>query len=357
MKLFKKIKINLSILQPLIAIMIGFLVGAIAIAITGESIIVTYKAMWEGAFGNLFFTFSTLARSTPILLSGLGVALAFRAGFFNLGGEGQMVLGAVSAALAAIYVPGPPFLKIIVAILVGMLVGGLYALLAAWMDVKFKVNLLISTLLMNYIAVFFSSYLVAFPFKDNTGSAGMARTVMLPEGANLPKVITGMSLHWGFALAILAVIILFLVNRYTVFGYEVRIMGHNPFFASYGGMHRSKIMMMSVLISGGLAGLAGTVEVMGTFNRYVADSLTIPQFAWTGMMAALLANSNPVGTAVASIFLAALQTGSMGMERHTNVPLEVGLIIQAVLILFISAKFSYSFLKRRKESAEDGTDL
>ncbi|MCK9906457.1 ABC transporter permease, partial [Frankia sp. Cpl3] len=120
--------------------------------------------------------------------------------------------------------------------------------------------------------------------------------------------------------------------RYTVFGYEVKMTGQNPLFASFGGVNRGKVMFLSMLASGGLAGLAGAVEVLGTQYRYVDGAFTIPGYAWTGLMATLLANSNPLGTTLAAILLAALQTGAMGMERNTEVPLEVSSVIQAVLI-------------------------
>ncbi len=345
MKLFK---LKTSLLVPLITVLLGFLIGGIIIMVTGESPIEAYTELIKGAFGSKYFTFNTLARSTPIILVGLGVSVAFKAGFFNLGAEGQMVLGAVSAALTALYFPGPALVKTLVAIIVGIAVGGAYALLAAWMDVKFNINLLISTLLLNYIAVFFASYLVTSPFKDNTGSGALPQSEMIEQAVWLPKLMSGMSIHIGFIIAIVVAIILFLIYKLTVYGYKLRMFGLNPSFAIYGGINRTKIMLSSVLISGGLAGLAGTVEVLGMQYRYIDGTLVASNFAWSGLMACLLANANPLGTVLAAIFLAALQTGAMGMERNTAVPMDTALIIQAVLILLISAKFSLDFLKSKK---------
>lgn len=176
----------------------------------------------------------------------------------------------------------------------------------------------------------------------------MAQTVMLDQSVWLPKLFKGMSLHGGFIIAVVGAILLFLFMRYTVKGYEIRMLGGNPLFASYGGVQRGKMMLISMFVSGGFAGLAGSVEVLGTQYRYLDGALTSPGYAWSGIMATLLAGSHPLGTAVAAILIAALQTGGMGMERNTDVPLEVSSIIQAVLILFVSAKFTYSFIKRRK---------
>ena len=339
-----------SLLQPLLAIIVGLIVGAIAIAVVGGDIIETYKEMWKGAFGSTFFLTNTLSRATPIILIGLGVALAFRAGFFNMGSEGQMVLGALSAAVAALYIPGPAWMKLIAALIAAIISGGIWSALAGWLDAKFRMNLLITTLLLNYIAVLFAGYFVAYPLKDKTGSAAMAQTAMIDKSVWLPKLFSGMSLHAGFVLALVGMLLLFFYMKYTVRGFETRMLGANPLFASYGGVERGKLMLISMFVSGGFAGLAGAVEVLGTQYRYIEGSLTTPGYAWSGIMATLLAGSHPIGTAAAAILIAALQTGGMGMERNTEVPLEVSEIIQAALILFVSARFTYTFIKRRKKA-------
>ncbi|UFJ39495.1 ABC transporter permease [Brevibacillus humidisoli] len=344
-----------ALLHPLLAVCVGLLAGALAIWVVGASVIETYAELWKGAFGSFYFFTNTLTRATPIILIGLGVALAFRAGFFNLGAEGQMVLGAVSAALTALYLPGPGWVKLIAALLAGFLAGGLWSILAGWLDAAFRLNLLITTLLMNYIAALFAGYLVTEPFKDTSGSAAMAQTPMIDNTVWLPKLFSGMSLHAGFLIAVTAAILLYLMIRSSSFGYEVRVLGYNPSFAAYGGIRRTRVMLWSMLISGGLAGLAGTVEVLGMQYRYIDGALTAPGYAWTGLMATLLANSHPLGTAAAGILLAALETGAMGVERNTEVPLEIASVIQAVLILFVSVKFSYSFWKRKKGRGSHGT--
>lgn len=344
-----------ALLQPLLAIIVGLAVGAIAIAIVGGSVLETYGEMWKGAFGSTYFFTNTLSRATPIILIGLGVALAFRAGFFNMGSEGQMVLGALSAALTAIYLPGPGWLKLLAALLAGIVTGGLWSAFAGWLDARFRMNLLITTLLLNYIATLFAGYIVSYPLMDRSGSAAMAQTVMIDKSAMLPKLFTGMSLHAGFILAAAGAILLALFMRHTVSGYEIRMLGGNPLFAGYGGVKRGRLMLYSMFASGGFAGLAGAAEVLGTQYRYLDGALTSPGYAWSGIMATLLAGSNPLGTALAAIVIAALQTGGMGVERNTDVPLEVASIIQAVLILFISAKFTYSFIKKKKAGASNGS--
>lgn len=343
------------LLTPLAAILVGLLAGSIAIWIAGGAIGQTYVEMWKGAFGSFYFFTNTLARAMPIMLIAVGAAFAFRAGFFNLGAEGQMVLGALAAALVGLYMPGPGFVVCLAALLAGILGGGLYSALAGWMDARFRVNLLISTLLLNYVASLFAAYIVSSPLRDRSGSAAMAQSAMLEDGVWLPKLFAGMPVHAGFVLAIFSAVAVYLFLKRTVAGYEIRMLGGNPLFAVYGGVRRGAMMLASMLVSGGLAGLAGAAEVLGSQYRFIDGALTTANYAWTGIMAALLAGANPIGAALSSFFLAALQTGGMGVERNTEVPLEIGSVIQAVLILFVSAKFTWSFRKRRKEARAHGT--
>ncbi|MFD0871951.1 ABC-type uncharacterized transport system, permease component [Chlamydia abortus] len=344
-----------SLLHPLMALAAGLAVGAVAILLVGESVINTYAEMWKGAFGSFYYLTNTLARAIPILLIGVGLSLAFRAGFFNLGAEGQMVLGGITAALTALYLPGPGWLRLIAALVAGILAGGVWGAIAGWLDDRFKINLIISTLLMNYMATYFASYLVSSPFKDTTGSAALPQTPMIEPSAWLPKLFPGSSLHAGIFLAVAAAILIHLLVKYSVFGYEVNMIGRNPLFASYGGVRRGPMMLAGLFISGGLAGLAGSVEVLGMQYRYLDGALITPNYAWTGLMAALIAGSNPIGAALASLLLAALQTGAMGVERNTEVPLEIASVIQAAIVLFVSAKFGLALFKRRKERKANGS--
>ncbi|TCZ78809.1 ABC transporter permease [Paenibacillus albiflavus] len=346
-----------ALIHPLIALLIGLCVGAVAIATLGEPVFHTYGEMWKGAFGSFYFFTNTLTRAVPIILVGLGLSLAFRAGFFNLGAEGQMVLGAMAAALTALYFPGPGLVKLIAALIAAVIAGGLWSAFAGWLDAKFKIDLLITTLLMNYIAVLFTGYLAAKPFRDTSGSAAMAQTPMIDQSAWLPKLFAGSSLHAGIIIAIIGAIVLTWIMRNTIFGYEMNMTGSNPFFAAFGGVKRLPMVLSAMFVSGGFAGLAGSVEVLGMQYRFIDGALTGPSYAWSGLMAALLASNNPIGTVFAAILLAALQTGGMGIERNTEVPMEITSVIQAVIIVFISAKLTFAFIKRKKERKANGTTV
>ncbi|WP_159881794.1 ABC transporter permease [Paenibacillus puerhi] len=344
-------------LQPLIAVFIGLLGGAVAVLLIGGSVTDTYVQMWKGAFGNTYYLTNTLTRATPLILVGLGVAVAFRAGFFNMGSEGQMILGALATALISLYLPAPPPVKLLAAVLGGIAAGGMWSALAGWLDARFRMNLIITTLLLNYIAALFAGYLVAYPLKDTKGSAALAQTAMLDNSLWLPKLLPGMTMHAGFVIAIVLAVLLYLFMRYTVSGYEIRMLGYNPLFAAYGGINRVKLMLAGMFASGGIAGLAGAVEVLGTQYRYVDGMITNPGYAWSGIMAALLAGAHPLGTVIAAVLLAALQTGGMGVERNTEVPLAISGVIQSLLILFVTARFTYTFWKRRKGGRGDGASV
>jgi general nucleoside transport system permease protein len=344
-----------SLIGPIAAIFLGLLAGSIAILVAGGSITETYAEMWKGAFGSFYFFTNTLSRATPIILIGMGAVIAFRSGFFNLGAEGQMVLGGISAALVGLYLPGPAWFVCVASLIAGVTAGGLWSAMAGYFDVRFRVNLLITTLLLNYIATLFAGYMVAYPFKDRSGSAAMAQSAMLDSRIWLPKLFKGMAVHAGLVIAVISVIVLYVYLAKSVSGYEARMLGGNPLFAVYGGVKRTSLMIATMFASGGLAGLAGATEVLGSQYRYIDNAFSSADYAWTGIMAALLANANPIGTAVAAFFLAALQTGGMGVELNTEVPLEIGAVIQAVLILFITVKFTLRFRKRRKGRSHDGS--
>jgi len=337
-----------TLLRPLLAITLGLLVGAIAIWATGHSVTEAYAALWKGAFGNKTYIGSTLARSGTIAMAALGVAVAFRAGALNLGGEGQLVLGGLVTALAALYLPVPTWLAIPAALLAGAVAGALWALLPAWLEAQFKVSLLIGSLLLNYVAVLAAGYLVSVPFRDRTGGGALAQTPTIPEAFQFAPLVTGTRLHIGLVITVVvAVAVWFLLMR-TVTGYEWRMTGLNPGFADYGGVSRVKGLLTAMLTSGAIAGMGGAIEVMAIHHRYIDGNLTRPGFAWSGVMAALLAENHPIAALLTALLLGAIQIGSTGMERTTEIPLEISSVVQAVIVLFVSVRIGTDWWKRSR---------
>ncbi|MBN1264917.1 MAG: ABC transporter permease [Anaerolineales bacterium] len=345
-------KVWFSIQAPVIAIVGGLLIGALIMVITGHNPIEAYSEMLEGSIGgrNSANLVSTINRAAPIIGMGIAASIAFRAGAFNIGGEGQLVLGGVAAALTAVYVPLPPLLLVPLSLLAAALVGGLYAMMAAFFEYRFNVPLLVSTLLLNYPARYFSSYLVTHPFRDVV--SGMNQTFQVPENVRFALLGEHTQLHAGLFITLTIVILAaFIINR-TVPGYEVRMTGLNARFSLYGGIRAKKIGYWSMFLSGAVAGIVGAIEILGVVYRYVDGALTLPLYAWTGIMTALLSGSSPFGVLAAGLFFSAVQTGGFGMERKTDVVRELSRVLQAIIIMLVAARASFQFGKQ-KDIVED----
>ena len=340
------VQLGRMVLTPLVAILVGLAVGSLVVLLQGQNLLSVYGALLRGAVGDQLAITSTLTRAAPIVVAGLGTALAFRSGLFNLGGEGQLVLGALVTAIVAVYVPLPPVVGVLIALAAGMLAAALWASLAGVLEARYGVSLLIVTLLQNYIAVFFATYLVAAPLQDRSGTGALNQTRSVPEALQLP-FIPGFPLHLGVLVGLLAVVAVALFLARTVRGFELRMMGYNPNFARYSGVNSARQTVLAMFLSGAVIGLAGAIETVGVNYRYIEGAVTVPQYAWTGLVAALMANSNPWGTLVAGVFLAALQTGATGMELTTGVPYQLSSIIQAVIIIFVAARYGFGLLMAR----------
>lgn len=337
---------------PLVAIGGAILIGAALMLLAGHNPLQAYWEMLLGAIAgpNLANLASTLARGTPIVGMGISAAIAFRAGFANLGGEGQMVLGALAAALVGLYVPLPVPWLIPLTLICAMLAGGLWAWLPAWAQFRVGVPLLISSLLLNYPASFFASYVVTHLVRDVP--SGMTQTYMLPDELHFQKILAGTQLHVGIFITLAVVLLAWFVISRTVVGYRLRMMGMNAQFTRYGGVNMNRLGYGVMFTSGAIAGLVGAIEVLGVNYRFIDGALQSPQYAWVGLMSALLVNSSPLGVLMAGLFFSAVQTGGFGMERATEVPRELARVLQALIILLIAAQSSLNFGRGRAEERE-----
>ena len=320
---------------PAVVLAVGFAVvaGAALVAASGGDPLAAYWQIAVGALApdNLP---NTLNWAVPLTGMALAVSIPLRGGMVNLGGDGQLVLGGLVAALVPLYLPLPAVVSVLAAILAAVLAAGLYAALAAWGEVRHGVPLLISSLLLSYPATGLASYLSGFPLRDR--SSGLPQTVMIPPDARLPPL--GDVLNVG-AFAILAVAIAAVVfDRRSVAGYELRLRGLNPRFARYGGIALGRQAVATMFASGGIAGLTGATIVLGSQFRFTDGALVTPNYTWSGLMAALLAGGEPVGTIGAALFFAALQTGGFAMQRETAVPRVLTMVLQALVILFLAAR-------------------
>ncbi len=324
-----------GIVPILLALLGGIVIGGLMMVAAGHNPFTTYFSLIYGAVGDGYNLAATLGRAIPIIGCGIAAALAFKAGLFNIGGEGQLVLGGLGATLVALFFPPGP-IAIIVGLITGATFGGLWGLLSGWFQTRFKVPILISSLLMNYVAGGFVSYMISFPLLEAGGSRN--QTPAFPLATHIAKIIPGSTVHWGIFLIIVIVIIISYVIYKTVFGYELRMFGANRDFAVTGGVAPVKLTLIVMLMSGMIAGVTGGNQVLGVHYRLIDTSLTLPNYAWSGVMAAILSNNNPLGVVIASLFFSAVQTGASGMERATNIPFELSYIVQAIMIALIAVR-------------------
>ncbi|ONI74783.1 ABC transporter permease [Actinosynnema sp. ALI-1.44] len=305
-----------------VAVLAALVIGTVLLLATGADPLVAYQSIVSGAFGPDGFA-DTLAYVVPVAGLATALAIPLRAGMVNLGGDGQLVLGAISAVTVGLGTGSA-----VLALLAGILAGGAYAVLAALCENRFGVPLLVSTLLLSYPAMSLASYLVRFPLKDEGSS--LPQTPQLPDGARLPELA-------ALVVVLVVVLVYTVVDARTPAGFEARVTGWNARFAEYAGIDRPRLTVRLLAFSGGTAGLVGAMVAMGFPYRFIDGALITPQYTWIGLLAALLARANPLGTLVAAVFFAALTSGGFAMERATQVPRELTAILQAVLILFLAA--------------------
>jgi ABC-type uncharacterized transport system permease subunit len=344
-------QLGAAIAVPVIAIGLAFLLGGVAIAVTGEDVVAAYGELVRGAVGTPQNLAASVVRSIPIVVAGIGIGLAFRAGALNLGAEGQMILGGLGAAVTALALPGLPFpVAPLVALVAGCLAGAAWAFLPGLLDVRLGVPMLITTLLLNYVGALLAAWLVTYPLRDPI-AGGIAQTAIIPEAAWLPGL-SGTRLHLGaVTIVVLPFVVAWFLAR-TVAGFEFRMVGHNREFADYGGIAAGRRVLLATLLSGAICGLAGAIVVLGVNHRYIDGVFTTAGWAWSGFTAAILTGADPVLTLVAGLFLGGLEVGAAGMARSTDVPLQLVDVVQATIILVVAIRLAIRWRVRRALHAE-----
>jgi general nucleoside transport system permease protein len=283
----------------------------------------------------LAFMIDMLVHATPLIITGLAVAIAFRAGIWNIGADGQLIAGATAAAWVGVSVSGTlGWLALPLALCAGVVAGGVWALIAAWLRSRFGVLEVISTIMLNFIATYGVSYLVRGPLQEPTHV--YPQTTGIVNGAHIPLLISGTRLHWGFIMAIAIAIAAWWVMRYTAVGFRTRASGVNPFAARSAGLiDVSGITTGAFIVSGAIAGLAGAIEVCGvTFALYENIS---PGYGYTAIAVALLAGLNPLGVIGTGILFGALETAAGTLQRNVGIPATTASVIEAVVILIVVA--------------------
>ncbi len=322
---------RVMVLVPIISFFISLLLGSMLLGIFGVNPLATYVAMARGAFGSYRTLSETLVKAIPLMLTGLGVAIAFQMKFWNIGAEGQLALGGVAAAWAALFISDfiPDFLLLPTVLLFGAVAGALWAGVPAVLKVTLGVDETLTTLMLNYVAILFSEYLYYGPWRDPQGY-GFPGTAPFPEAAWLPRL-GNTRAHLGLIFAIVAAVILWFVVRRTRWGFELRIIGENKRSARYLGIHIGRNIVLALLISGALSGLAGACEVTA-ISRRLQQGLSLG-YGYTAIIVAWMAQLNPLAVLLVAVLMGGLLVGGDQVQMRMGLPSAVGVVLQG-LILF-----------------------
>lgn len=319
------------LLAPVAAVVAALALCALLVAWTGAPVLRAYGLLLEGAAGSRFALTETLTRATPLILTGLAAAVAFRAKLWNIGAEGQLYMG----ALAAVVLGGgmldlPAWLLLPTVMIAGAAAGGATLLGPAVLKVRFGVDEVVTTLLLNFIVLLLVSMLLEGALKDPMGM-GWPQSAPVVEAAELPKLVERTRLHTGLLVALGLSALLWLIDTRTIWGYENRAVGANPRAAAFAGMPVTHVMLRTALLSGGLAGLAGVIEVCG-LKGYLTLDLS-PGFGYSGIVVAMLAQLHPVGVVGAAVFIAGIFVGADAMSRAMPVPNYIADVLVATSLL------------------------
>ena len=323
----------LTVLAPIGAILAALVVAGLLIAIAGANPIRAYGLILKGAFGSRLGLSETLTRATPLILTGLAAAVAFRARLWNIGGEGQLYLGALAVpalGMLPIMASLPAPITILLCLAVGAIAGMILLLIPLGLRLRFGVDEVVTTLLLNFVAVLFVSLMIEGAMKDPL-AFGWPQSVPVPDSAILPKLMERTRLHAGLLIALAMSVAGWWLQARTVFGMRARAAGLNPRAAAFSGVPLGRTLIAVACLSGGLAGLAGAIEVMGV-KGYVTTDLS-PSYGYSGIVIAMLANLNPIGVIGAALFSAVMFVGADSMSRALSIPSYIADVTVALSLL------------------------
>ncbi|MDA9100460.1 ABC transporter permease [Planktomarina sp.] len=322
-----------SLLPPVIALGATVAIASFLAMLAGANPFSVFGLILNGAFGSKFAILETLNRATPLIFTGLAVAVAFRAKFWNIGAEAQLYAGALLTVLLGTgLLPWPSIAILPTLALFSILAGAILLLVPALLKTRFGVDEVVTTLLFNFIFLLFVSMLLEGPLKDPMGMGWPKSARLLPE-ARLPRLVDGLRLHWGFGLAIFSAISVWVVQSRMTLGYEMRAVGLNRQAAAFAGIPGNLVLVKTALLSGGLAALAGFSEVAGLKGSLTLD--LSPGFGYTGIIVAMLALLHPLGVIFAALFVAGIFVGADSMSRAADVPTYLADIMLATALLLM----------------------
>lgn len=324
---------------PLVALALAGAVSSLIVLGLGESPLHVARVMLSGSLGGMNSIAGTLEEATPLIFTGLCVAVAMRCGLFNIGGEGQLVVGAFAAAWIGYRVTGlNPVIHLTLCIAAAGFAGALWALIPGILKARFGAHEVINTIMFNYIAFILTNYLVGLPYFKRPGQIPQTEDVLL--SALLPRMTflyKYTRLNLGFVIAIACVILVYVLLEKTRTGFEIRGVGHNPLASSVSGISVVRNVVIAMVISGFLAGMAGSERVLGVHRHFISP---FPfGYGFAGIAVALLGRNRPLGVFISALFFGALASGGAQVDIETSVPRELVTVIQAVVILFVASEY------------------
>lgn len=347
-----------ELVVPFLSILLGLVICAVIIIITGSNPFNVYKILFSSSLGNLRNLGYTFFTATPLIFSGLAVAFAFQAGLFNIGVEGQLYLGAYVAAWVGYALAGLPFfLHLPLTILSAVLIGSLWGAIPGYIKAKTGANEVVNTIMMNFIASAFVGYMITNVFRhpeaaqrtpDIGAGAVLLRFSVIGEyfGLNIPK---DLQLNMAFVLGIVIAFAFYIFLWKTSLGYKIRSVGKNPYASLARGINVPKIMTLSMAISGGIAGMTGLSDVLG-YQHFFQEGFS-PGYGFTGIAVALLGRNHPFGVILAALFFGALNRGALMVNIFTNVPQDLVSVLQAIIIFFAGCELIVrKILERRRQA-------
>ncbi len=352
--------VSSRVVSSLLSFILATATATLFIMLAGFDVVEAYQAMFKGAFGSVITVSDVMAKATPLLFTGLAVAIALRSGLFNIGVEGQLLLGAMAASQVGLIRGLPGWVHIPVTMLVAAVVGGLWGMVPAALKARFGAHEVITTIMLNYVVVFFTGYLANYPL--HAQGEMMPATITVPGSVQLPRLVSGSQLTIGLFIAIACALTLKLLLERSILGYEIRAVGLNPQAAEAKGISQAKNWLLAMAIGGALAGLAGATEVLGIHRRFVEGFS--PGYGFDGIAVALMGYSDPLGAIAAALVIGTIRTGAMVMDRATRIPVDFVVVIQGLLLVFLAIPGLLDFLRQRKrdnlvsgDMVEDGREF
>ena len=344
-------------LLPVFATIAALLVGAIMLLLLKVNPIEAYKAMWDGAFGSQNALAETLVKATPLLLVGLGICISFRGDVINIGGEGQMIVGAILGTLIGItLVDWPGWAVIPVALLTGFIGGAIWGGIPGVLKAYFRVNEILSTVMMNAIAVQLMNFLLRGPMIDPSQAelaSKIPQTARLLDTFRLPRWVPT-RLHLGALIAVVLAFLVYILLWRTTWGYRIRAVGQNPDASKYAGVKVRNYIVLALILSGAFAGLAGVMQVYGVNYRMITDGSAsgfTGSAGFNGIVAALFGGLHPIGTIPASILFGALLVGANKMQRVVQVPSALITALNGLVVVFVVASEIWRRRRQRRRLA------